>query len=146
MSDLLSYLDSGLLEGGELRPELDGEAIAVAKAWLEVGVQPQVVELLSETLARIAAELDDDATVDPETIGEATEWLNLDPPVLRWLARALTSVFSRIHLAALAVHSLDVAEQMALTVYVAEMPALSTRSDRSGDAARKVGMARHLKG
>ena len=52
----------------------------------------------------------------------------------------------RAELAALAVHVIDIAEAMALRVFVPELPALSAKSDRTGDAARMVGTARHLKG
>jgi hypothetical protein len=48
--------------------------------------------------------------------------------------------------AALAVHLLDIAEAAALQVFVPELTKLTARSDRSGNAARRVGSARHLRG
>jgi hypothetical protein len=73
-------------------------------------------------------------------------WLDPPPPLLRFLRAAVADGQDALGLAALAVHLLDLAERTSLEALVPELPALWARSDRTGDAARQVGVARHLKG
>ncbi len=79
-------------------------------------------------------------------ITAALEAQGATPALLELVTVALSEHCSSEEIAAAAVHVLDIAEQMALHVYVAELPSLLARADRSGDAARKVGIARHLRG
>ena len=141
----LSYLDAPLHDATGLRPEVDARARAVALRWVEEGVDPAVLEVLSELLARTAAELGEEhATV--EVLGDAVGFLELPLPVDAWLRRAVGEGLGATALAALAVHTLDVAEAAALQVFGPELPRLATKSERTGDAARRVGAARHLRG
>ncbi len=141
----LDYLDGGLLDNGELRQDTAEPVRRLAHAWLRDGIDPAGVEVASEHLARWADGLGD-ATVTADRIVSAVGYLELADSVLALLRKALPSPADAKLLAALAVHVLDVAEAMALQVFIPELPALSARSDRTGDAARNVGLARHLKG
>ncbi len=144
MSDL-EYLRGGLLDGGKLREDLAEPVRALVRAWVSEGVDPGRVELLAELLARWAAELGEDS-VDGEELLAAVAFLALTDPVVELLRVAAAAPLGATDLAALAVHVLDIAEAMALRVFVPELPALSAKSDRTGEAARRVGTARHLKG
>lgn len=144
MSDVLQYLDSGLLGQNGLRPEVEAAAGEMAAAWLEAGVLPQTVECLAEFCARWARQLDA-AQVDHATFDAATAWLAPAQPVVELAHRALQQG-TAAELSALGVHLLDIAEQMAMVLYVPELPWLFAKGERTGDAARSVGLAQHLRG
>jgi hypothetical protein len=144
MSDL-AYLQAGLLAGNELRNDLAEPVRALARAWVAEGVDAGHVEILAELLARWAAELGEDA-VTVDAIVDSVGFLRLPDPVLELIACAAANPLGTTDLAAVAVHLIDIAESMAIRVFVPELPALSAKSDRTGDAARMVGTARHLKG
>ncbi|MBI5510518.1 MAG: hypothetical protein HY903_17310 [Deltaproteobacteria bacterium] len=141
----LGYLADGLFEDGEPRTDLEGHAVAVAAVFAAAGVDPASVEILAELLARVAKELGD-AVLDGAGILAAAGLVTPPAPVLELLQVASAPGLGARSLAALAVHLVDVAEAMAIRIYVAELPNLTARSDRSGDAARSVGLARHLRG
>ena len=146
MSDL-HYLDAGLTAGNALREDLAPHTQAVAEAWLDAAVDPAVVELAAEYLARWAEALGEGAeTVDSATLVGQLDWLAPPPPLKAFFERACQKPLDAARLAALALHSVDIAEAMALGVYMPELPALYAKSDRSGDAARRVGAARYLRG
>jgi hypothetical protein len=142
---MLDYFDRGLLDGAGLRADLIGHAHQVASAWLDAGVDPAAVEVLAEKLARTAAELGP-TVLGGHTLARAVTYLELPGPVVALLDAALAQPLDARSLAALAVHLVDIGEAMAVRLFVAELPALSARADRTGDAARNVGVARHLKG
>ena len=144
MSDL-EYLEAGLVEGKSLREESAKHARRVANTWVAAGVNAACVEVLSEQLARWAYEIGDDV-VTTSLVLTVVAYLELPEAVTELLAKAVGEGATATQLAGLAVHIVDISEAMALRVFVAELPALSAKSDRSGDAARKVGLARHLKG
>ena len=142
---LLAYLNRGLLESGRLRSDLAEHALAVGEAWTTAGVDPTAVELLSEYLARLSRELGD-ARIDALALLAATAFTDPPGPVLDFLQAAATSPMDSRSTAALAVHLVDIGEAMAIKIYVHELPALIAKSDRTGAAARSVGLARHLRG
>ncbi len=142
---LLDYLDAGLLNEGGLRQDMAEPVRRLAHAWLGDGIDAAGIEMASEHLARWARDLGE-ATVSADRIVSTVDYLGLSDSVLALLRRALPAPAEAKLLAALAIHLLDVAEAMALQIFIPELPALSARSDRSGDAARNVGLARHLKG
>ena len=139
------YLAEGILDGGKLRDDLAHGARSVANAWVAEGVAVARVEILAEYLARWASFLGEDEVGVPD-ITSALAHLSLDKSVIDFLEVALGKSGNANRLAALAIHLVDVAEAMALEIFVPELPALSAKADRSGDAARNVGVARHLKG
>ncbi|MEM6531556.1 MAG: hypothetical protein AAF654_02985 [Myxococcota bacterium] len=136
----MDYLAPGLLENGKLRAELEAGALATARRWVADGHDPQAVECLAELLARIAEQLGEQSLPRAELVAA------FERPVRGLLEVALPDPAPQLHVAAAAVHVLDIAEQMALKVYLAELPSLIARADRTGDAARNVGIARHLRG
>jgi hypothetical protein len=97
---------------------------AISRAWLAAGVQPAEVELLSECIARGGGDV---------------AWIELADTVLQWLSEQGGGP-------ALALLLLDIAERMALDQFVPEIPSLLAKADRSGEDARRVGTARHLRG
>ncbi len=141
----LDYLAEGLLDGGRLRPDSPIRAREVAPLLVEGGVDPAVVELLAERLARWATELGDNV-VSAHVVRAGIADLELPDPLADLLAAALGRPADARGLAALAVHLVDLAEAMAIRVFLPELPALSAKADRTGGAARQVGLARHLKG
>ncbi len=140
-----SYLSQSLLAGGSLRDDLAGHARAVARLFTNAGIDPTLVELLAEMLARLATELGN-AKVDALDLTAATAFIEPPGPVIELLQTAATTPLGRPPLAALAIHLVDIAEEMAMEMYIAELPALTAKSDRTGEAARSVGVARHLRG
>jgi len=140
----MEYLQKGLIDGGKLRDDLMPHVRTLAASWIETGVDVGVVDILAEHLARWAVELE--APVGFEQIAAGTAYLDLAPDVTELLREAVGQQASATELAALAVHLVDIAEAMALVIFVPELPALSAKADRTGDAARMVGVARHLKG
>lgn len=149
MTQLHGYLAAGLVapSGKGLAPTLVGQADVVARAWLEVGVDLALVELASELFARWAAGLGR-ARVSAEELVSALASLGAVDSPLDSFVRAAAGArgFGATELAALAVHWVDIGEAMAVRVFVPELPSLMARADRSGDAARSVGVARHLRG
>ena len=145
MSAEHAYLVDGLLASNVLRSDLDDHAARVARLWLAAGVDPATLELAAEWLARTAAEVGA-ARVTASSLLRAADWLALAPALRSWLANAVGPGAGAVELAAIAVHLVDIAERLALGVFVPELPAMTAKADRSGDAARQVGLARHLKG
>ena len=141
---LYDYLDENVLEQDSLNPIFLENVSVVARAWLQAQVEPGVVEFLSEVVARSAHYLR--APMSWEQFEIVLEHHTLHVSIQELLRKFFNEPVEAVALAALAVHLLDIAERMALEMYVAELPALMARSDRSGDAARRVGAARHLKG
>ena len=144
MSDL-AYLQAGLLADGKLRADLAEPVRILARAWVADGVDLGRVELLAELLARWAAELGEESATG-DAILDGVAFLMLPEPVVELITTVAAQPLGANALAALAVHLIDLAEAMAIRVFVPELPALSAKSDRTGDAARMVGTARHLKG
>ena len=145
MSVELSYLEQGLVSPQGMRVDLEEHVNAVARSWLTAGVDPAVVEMTSEMLARTASHLGN-GRASWESLREGLTHLALPEPVVSFLTQALRSPAGSDSLAALAVHLLDISERVALELFVPELPSVSARSDRTADAARRVGSARHLKG
>ena len=141
----LSYLPSLLLPQGESGPDLSAATAAVAVAWRHAGVDVARVDLLAEMLARIARDLGEE-TPDETQVMAAVAFLELPPPVIAWLSAAMGQPRSAAQLAALAVHLVDINETLALGLFVPELPNLGARSERTGDDARRVGVARFLRG
>jgi hypothetical protein len=141
----LSYLDGGLLRDGRLREDLVEPGRRVATAWLRAGISAATVEIIAEQLARWAELLAQQHVAAGELLAVVGE-LTPARGVAELVRTAVPGGATRLELGALAVHLLDVAEAMALQTYVPELPSLHARSDLSGDAARNVGLARHLKG
>ena len=142
---LLDYLHRGLLLAGGLNPELEAHVVAVAEAWTHAGVDPAAAEILAEVMARMAHELGD-ATIDAQTLLSATAFVTPPAPVGNLMQVAAASPLDAQSLAALAVHLVDIVEAMAIEIYVPELPALTAKSDRTGAAARSIGVAKHLRG
>ncbi len=140
---LFSYLDEGLMQDGKAREDLQPHVEAVAQTWLAAGTDPAPVELLSEYLARTATHLGEQA-IDGDLLA-LTAWMAPEPAVRELLAAA-ARVRTNVELTALAVHLLEIAERMALLLFLPEIEGLTARAERTGGAARSVGLARHLKG
>ena len=138
-------LDGGLIGTEGLRPELPPLVAREALAWLEAGVDPAVVELASELVARLASHLGTD-TADAAALETALVHLAPPPQLVALVRAAAPRPLVALEVAALAVVLVDISERAALEVFVPELPALTAKSDRSGDAARRVGAARHLRG
>ena len=143
--DALAYLDAGLVVGTGLRTDLQRDIDALATGWVEQGTDPGSIEMLSEFLARLADQLGDHE-LPAKDLREAVAWLELDDRLLNFIGRAVGARGDAQRLAALSLHLLDIAEAAALRVYVPELPSLTAKSDRTGDAARSVGTARYLRG
>ena len=139
------YLADGLVQDGKLRPDSTTRAREVAPLLVEAGVDPAIVELLAEHLARWATGLADNVVTGHAVLTILAD-LGLPEPLAELVAAALARPTDARGLAALAVHLVDLAEAMAIKIFLPELPALSAKADRSGDAARHVGLARHLKG
>lgn len=144
MTDL-SYLDGGLLRDGRLRDDLVEPGRRVATAWLRAGISAAAIEIVAEQLARWGELLGQQRVPTAGLLAVVGE-LTPARGVTELVRTAIPSGATRLELGALAVHLLDVAEAMALQTYIPELPSLHARSDLSGDAARNVGLARHLKG
>ena len=142
---LYAYLASGLVTQGGLRSGLEREVVSVADAWTRAGISPSLVEILGELCARAASVLPQ-ASVDRSQLLAGSAFLDLPAPLRQLLDAATVASLDPTTLAALAVHLVDIAEAMAIGVYVPELPALSAKADRTGDAARSIGVAKHLKG
>lgn len=145
MSERTLYLRNGLLGPAGLRPELEAGALRIARHWVADGLDPARVEVAAELLARMAEQVAD-GRLQRVRLLAALEAQGAAAALLELLEVALGEECGGTEVAAAAVHVLDIAEQMALQIYVAELPSLLARADRSGDAARKVGIARHLRG
>lgn len=151
MTEPHAYLAAGLVgpSGKGLAPTLAGQADLIARHWLDAGVDLAFVELASELLARWAAGLGQ-ARVGADELVAALATLGPIAPSLESFVRCAAAACARglgaTELAALAVHWVDIGEAMAVRVFVPELPSLMARADRSGDAARSVGVARHLRG
>ena len=141
----LAYLNRGLLENGQVRADLTARALGVAEEWAAHGGDPTAVEVMSEYLARLSRELGR-ATIDVLTLLSATAFLAPPAELSELLQAAAASPLDARSMAALAVHLVDIGEAMAIKIYVPELPALTAKSDRTGEAARSVGVARHLRG
>jgi hypothetical protein len=139
------YLEQGLVENGELRRDLEAHSERVAQAWLAARVEPAAVEVASEQVARWALALGE-ARVDAALLERGLGWLALPAAVRSWMAAAAARPLGAAELAALAVHLVDIVERLALLVFLPELPALTAKADRTGGAARSVGVARYLKG
>ncbi len=124
---------------------LSADVRRLAAAWLAGGVDPARVERMAEHLARWAALLGD-TQVGASQLASGLTHLEVPAQVAELLAISSLNTLDATGMAAVAVHLLDIAEAMALATFVPELPALLARSDLSGDAARHVGSARHLKG
>ncbi len=120
-------------------------------------VHPALMELAAETIARMAKVLIDEQALNKDknakpikvfskAVLEAINYIGLPQPALSLVRLASARGLTPVRLAALGFHVLDIAEAMAQLVYVPELPALNAKSDRSADAARHVGAARHLRG
>ena len=96
-------------------------------------------------LARLSRELGT-SPIDALTLLSVTAFTDPASPVLELLQTAAASPMDGRSVAALAVHLVDVVEAMAIKIYVPELPGLVAKSDRTGEAARSVGLARHLRG
>jgi hypothetical protein len=142
---LVAYLNRGLVVDGKIRADLAPHILAVGEAWATAGVDPTAVELLSEYMARLSCELGD-ARIDALALLSATAFADLPTPVLELVQAVAASPLDRRSVAALAVHLVDIVETMAIKLYVPELPALVAKSERTGEAARSVGVARHLRG
>jgi len=145
MSEIFDYLRDGLLEQGAMRTDLQQDIANVAGVWLAAGIEPVGLEAFSELLARTARSLGDDQVGSGDLIDLARA-NRLPDTVSDWLKSACSRPLGETALAALAVHLIDIVEACALRIYIPELAALSAKSDRSGDAARRTGAARHLRG
>lgn len=142
---LWSHLSRTLLSAEGLEKQLEAHVSPTAQALLAAGVEPATLESLAELLARWGAELG--ATrADAADFQELTSYLVLPEPLTALAQRAFAEPLAGIEVAALAIHLLDVAERLALLVLVPELPSLSAKAERTGEAARSVGLAKHLKG
>ena len=142
----LTYLHQGLLDDQQhLRSDLTEPARKLAATWVKAGIDPALIEVISEVLARTAAYVRDPFA---DTHLLLPELHLLGPPELvrEFLQAALGDHPSATVLAATACHLLDIAEAMAESVILPELPNMLLKADRSGDAAKQVGMARHLRG
>ncbi len=144
MSDF-DYLEAELVADGAPSWDVAAWVDATARGLLEAAVDPAVLELTSEHLARAAAALGD-GRLDAASVRAGLAHLELPPALCELLEHALARPRAAAELAALAVHLVDVAERLALLVFLPELPSLIAKSDRTGGAARNVGVARHLKG
>lgn len=142
---LLDYLNEGLIDTKGLRDALQPHVAEIAQAWRAEHIEPAGIELVAEMLARWASNLSD-AAVSGQQLVAGVLFLTPAKPVLDLIEKAGQKPLRRVALAGLAVHLVDIAERLALEIYVPELPALHAKSDRTGDAARHVGVARHLKG
>lgn len=145
MSDVLGYLRGGIAKLDDA--QLDQGALRVARHWVDIGIHAADIEIVSEYLARVAEQLELLPSSLPVTnVMHALNAWSVPAVLQDLLSQALTEPLSAEQCARAALHVLDIAERMGLRIYVAELPALLARADRSGDAARMVGVARHLKG
>jgi len=143
--DEYAYLAAGLVQGGGLRADLEPHARAVARRWLAEALDPAPIELAAEVLARWAAELRQ-ARLDAAELQSGLAFLGLAPAVKAWLACAAGAGLGATEGAALALHLLDIAERLALCLFLPELPAMCAKAERGAGAARQTGLARHLKG
>lgn len=141
----LGYLAKGLCTDQGMRGDLLECVKQVALAWVTAGVDPAPVEVFAEILARAAANLGD-GKAGFECFEPSVADLGLPESVVGFVRAALATELTATELAALAVHMVDIAEAAALQIFVPELPRLSARSERTGDAARQVGRARFLRG
>ncbi|MEZ4273571.1 MAG: hypothetical protein R3C68_19675 [Myxococcota bacterium] len=139
------YLKDGLLIQGAMRDDLLPHAHRLALTWIEQSIDPACIEILAETLARTAAELGE-VQIAGSTLMESIHWIGLSPELEEFMRAATHEPLDSTGLIALGVHLVDIAERSALRVFVPELTALTAKSDRSGEAARRVGAARHLRG
>ncbi|MCK5690028.1 hypothetical protein KAI87_12200 [Myxococcota bacterium] len=141
------YLSRDLLCEGEPCPHLALKIDFIARFFLEQKTDPAILEILSETLARTAEFLDADKTIAHDDLDIGLAWLALPDTVIQMVkAFADDTPRSRQELVVFALHLVDIAERLALFVFIPELSALSDKAERTGEAARAVGLARHLKG
>jgi hypothetical protein len=140
-----AFLGPGLLAGGTIRTDLAAPVAEVALAWLEAGIDPAAVEIAAELVARLAAQLGEERA-GAEDLVLALEPLGVPAELVALVRAAAPQPLGATEVAALGVLLVDIAERAALELFVPELPALTAKSDRSGDAARRVGAARHLRG
>ncbi len=142
----LSYLGDGLYTAEGMRADIGAQVQAVAIAWAKAGIDPAQVEIIAEVLARTAAEMAEEDVARFDDVAPALALCDLPELLTRLLRDALAEPAGSVTLAAIAVHLIDIAESMGLQIFIPELPQLAAKSDRSGDAARMVGVARHLRG
>lgn len=143
----MSGLADGLL-GADGKPrDVSALATDAGKRFVELGIDPSLVDLFAECLARWADGLDPvSARVDVKVFRELASELGVPAEVVDALAQAFTRQLNKAELAALAMHVVDITEAMAFAVFGPELPALSAKADRSGGAARSAGVAKRLRG
>lgn len=141
-----AYLSANLLDDkSNLEPSIIEHTAQSASKLLAGGIDPALLEVLSEQLARIGAYLQKD-TLNAAALLEFLKYLELPANLVDLLTQAFCTPRGSTETGAIAVHVLDIAERLALLIYVPELSAMAKKSDRTGDAARSVGLARHLKG
>ena len=142
------YLRAGLLEGNKMREDLLVHARDTARIWLERKIDPSVIEILAENLARMARHLpaQEGIVMGAKACVEGLSWIGNPQEVSDFIRMGVGEGATRVELMALAVHVLDVAESMALEMYAQELPALTAKSERSAESARSVGAALFLRG
>ena len=141
----MSELEKGVLNKDGTPRDLADQARISAEALLAAGVDPSLLDVIAEHFARHAEALTTEK-VTLNHIKDALAHLTPPPAVIDALAPAFIRPLGRAALAALALHVVDISECMAFAIFTPELPSISARSDRSGDAARSVGVAKRLRG
>jgi hypothetical protein len=126
--------------------DLETEIRLSAEGFRQADVIAQEVERLAEVLALSARFMDEDSSFSQADGLALARAQCVHASLGEWLAYAFSKAQTKHEVMARAIHLLDVAERLALHIYVPELPKLNQKSDRSGDAARQVGVARHLRG
>jgi len=143
MSELALQLS--VLNHESLSKELLQQARVCAHAWIAECIDPSTLEIFGEYLARIAESLAEQELAF-EVLVKNADWLGTAPQVIAYLQTAWREPLNAERLAVLSIHLLDIAEFMALEIFVPEISNLSARSDRSATSARSTGVARRLRG
>lgn len=151
MSDSLdsgdfTYLRDGLYTAEGMRADIGAQVQVVALAWAKAGIDPAQVEIIAEVLARTADEMAAEDVARFDDVVPALALCDVPELLTALLREALAEPAGSVTLAAIAVHLIDIAEGIGLQIFIPELPQLAAKSDRSGDAARMVGVARHLRG
>jgi hypothetical protein len=141
----MNELERGLLSKEGKPRDLTDQARTSAEALLIAGVDAGLVDVIAEHIARLAEALTTEK-VTLTHIKDILEHLAPPPAFFDAVGPAFTRPLGRAALAALALHIVDIAECMAFAIFTPELPSISARSDRSGDAARSVGVAKRLRG
>lgn len=141
----MSELFKGLLDERGAPRDLSDDARGTATTLVAAGIDPGVVDLVAEHLARWADVLGTESA-SFSAVEKALEHLALPTQILEAISPAFSLPLEKASLAALALYLVDVSELMALAVYVPELPNISAKADRSGGAARSVGVAKRLRG